>query len=47
MQVGTTLSVDYNLRDYQNRERKTISHVDIDTEQDLGIWCMADLKPSL
>ena len=45
MQVGNTLSVDYNLMDYQNGERKTISH--IDSEQDLGVWCSADLKPSL
>ena len=27
MQEGNTLSVDYNLMDYQNGERKTISHV--------------------
>ena len=27
MQVGNTLSVDYNLMDYQNGERKAISHV--------------------
>ena len=44
MQVGNTLSVDYNLMDYQNGERKSISHVD--SEQDLGIWCTADLQPS-
>ena len=31
--------------DYQNDVRKTISHVD--NEQDLGVWCTADLKPSL
>ena len=36
--------IDYNLMDYQNGERKSISHVD--SEQDLGIWCTADLKPS-
>ena len=45
MQVGNTLAVDYNLMDYQKGERKTISHVD--KEQDLGIWCTADLKPTL
>ena len=28
MQVGNTLSVDYNLMDYQNGERKSISYVD-------------------
>ena len=44
MKVGNTLSVDYNLMDYQNGERKSVSHVD--SEQDLGIWCTADLKPS-
>ena len=44
MQVGNTLSVDCNLMDYQNEERKSISHVD--SAQDLGIWCTADLKPS-
>jgi len=44
MQVGNTLSVDYSLMDYQNGERIAISHVD--SEQDLGIWCTADLKPS-
>ena len=44
MQVGNTLPIDYNLMDYQNGERKSISHVD--SEQDLGIWCTADLKPS-
>ena len=27
MQVGNTLTVDYNLMDYQNGERKAISHV--------------------
>ena len=31
--------------DYQKGERITISHVD--KEQDLGIWCTADLKPTL
>ena len=36
MQVGNTLSVDYNLMDYQKGERKTICHVE--KEQDLGIW---------
>ena len=45
LQLGKTLSVDYNLMDYQNNVRKTISHVD--NEQDLGVWCTADLKPSL
>ena len=45
MQVGYTLSVDYNLMDYQNGERRAISHVD--SEHDLGIWCTADLKPSV
>ena len=45
MQVGNTLAVDYNLMDYQKGERITISHVD--KEQDLGIWCTADLKPTL
>ena len=45
MQVGNKLSVDYNLLDHQNRERKIISHVS--SEHDLGIWCTADLKPSL
>ena len=44
LQVGNTLSVDYNLMDYQNGDRKSISHVD--SEQGLGIWCIADLKPS-
>ena len=28
MQLSNTLSVDYNLMDYQNRERKTINHVE-------------------
>ena len=45
MQVGNKLSVDYNLMDHQNGERKIISHVS--SEHDLGIWCTADLKPSL
>ena len=45
LQVGKIFSVDYNLMDYQNDVRKTISHVD--NEQDLGVWCTADLKPSL
>ena len=45
LQVGKTFSVDYNLMDYQNDVRKTISHVD--NEQDLGAWCTDDLKPSL
>ena len=45
LQVGKTFSLDYNLMDYQNDVRKTISHVD--NEQDLGVWCTADLKPSL
>ena len=45
LQVGNTLSVDYNLMDCQNSVRKTFSHVD--NEQDLGVWCTADLKPSL
>ena len=45
MQVGNMLSVDYNLMDYQNGERKTICHVE--KEQDRGIWCTFDLKPSL
>ena len=44
--MGKTFSVDYNLLDYQDDVRKTIgSHVD--NEQDLGVWCTADLKPSL
>ena len=43
--LGNKLSVDCNLKDHQNGERKIISHVD--SEQDLGIWCTADLKPSL
>ena len=30
---------------YQKGERITISHVD--KEQDHGIWCTADLKPTL
>ena len=33
MQVGNKLSVDYNLMDYQNGERKIINYVD--SEQDL------------
>ena len=45
LQVGNTLSVDYSLMDYQNGVRKTISHSD--NEPDLGVWCTADLKPSL
>ena len=45
MQVGNTLCVDDNLMDYQNGQRKSISHVD--SEQDFEIWCKADLKPSL
>ena len=44
-QVGNTLCVDNNLMDYQNGQRKSISHVD--SEQNLEIWCKADLKPSL
>ena len=43
--MGKTFSIDYNLMDYQNDVRKTISHVD--NEQDLGVWCTDDLKPSL
>ena len=31
--------------DYQNGEGKIICHAD--SEQDLGIWCTADLKLSL
>ena len=31
--------------DCQNDVRKTISHVD--NERGLGVWCTADLKPSL
>ena len=45
LQVGNTFSVDYNLMDYQDGVRRTINHVD--NEQDLGVWCTADLKPSL
>ena len=45
MQVGNSPSVDYNLMDYQCGEKNIISHVD--EEQDLRIWCAADLKPSL
>ena len=45
MQVGYTLSVDYNLMDYHNEERRTITHVD--SENNLRIRCAADLKPSL
>ena len=45
MQVDNTLSVGYNLMDYQNGERRAISHVD--SEHNLGIQCTADLKPSL
>ena len=44
MQVGNSPFVAYNLMDYQCGERKVISHVD--EEQDLRIWCAADLKPS-
>ena len=42
MQVGNKLSVDYNLMDHRNGERKIISHVS--SEHDLGIWCTADLN---
>ena len=38
------MSAEYNLMDYQNDVRKTISHVG--NEQDLGVWCTANLKPS-
>ena len=37
--------MDYNLMDYQNGERRAISHVD--SEHDLGIRCTVDLKPSV
>ena len=46
MQVGNKLSVVYNFMDYQNeKEKSSVTYVD--SEQDLGIWCTADLKPSL
>ena len=45
IQVGNSPSVAYNLIDYQCGERNIISHVD--EEQNLGIWCTADLKSSL
>ena len=43
--MGNTLSADYNLMDYQDGVKKTISHVD--NEQDIGVCCTIDSRPYL